>query len=592
MASFVADLLVPRGRDPLYLLQYLIALQQRFSFVPEAAVEALAIGLGIGRTQIRGAVDFYAFLHQRPRGDFDILLSDNITDRLLGNQRLMELLCGRLGVESGNPRADGRVTVDLTSCTGMCDQGPAMLVNGIAITRLDPGRVDRIARLVEAGTPLEQWPGAFFSVDDNIRRSGLLLSEAPADGSALRSLLAKGTDVALAEVERSGLRGRGGAGFATASKWKLCRGAKGTERFVVCNADEGEPGTFKDRVLLTSYLDLVLEGMTICARIIEARKGLLYLRGEYRYLLRQLEAVLARRRESGLLGKNILGKPGFDFDIEIHLGAGAYVCGEESALIESLEGKRGITRKRPPFPVTSGYLGLPTVVNNVETFLAAARIVERGGDWFRAEGTDRSTGSRILCVCGDVARPGIYEYPFGIPISRVLADCGASSPQAVQVSGAAGETLSPSEFDRTIAFEDLPAAGSLMVFDHSRELLDMVRNFAGFFQHESCGFCTPCRVGGSLLRNLVEKVAAGQASEYDLHEIRRIAGVMRQASQCGLGYAASNHVLDTLDKFPQVYRRRLLSADDAPAFDLDTALSEARAISGRYDARVRLEDDA
>ncbi len=592
VASFIADLLFRRGRDPLYLLQYLIALQQRFSFVPEAALEALAIGLGIGRTQIRGAVDFYAFLHQRPRGDFDILFSDNITDRLLGNQRMIELLCGRLGVEPGKPRADGRVTVDLTSCTGMCDQGPAVLVNGIAVTRLDPGRVDLIAHLVEAGTPLEQWPGDFFRVGDNIRRSGLLLSEAQADGSALRSLLAKGTDVALAEVERSGLRGRGGAGFATALKWKLCRGAKGAERFVVCNADEGEPGTFKDRVLLTSYLDLVLEGMTICAGIIDARKGFLYLRGEYRYLLRHLEAVLARRREGDLLGKDILGKAGFDFDIEIHLGAGSYVCGEESALIESLEGKRGITRKRPPFPVTSGYLGLPTVVNNVETFLAAARIVERGGDWFREEGTDRSTGSRILCVCGDVARPGVYEYPFGIPLSRVLADCGASNPQAVQVSGAAGETLSPSEFDRIIAFEDLPAAGSLMVFDHSRELLDMVRNFAGFFQHESCGFCTPCRVGGALLRNLVEKVAAGRASEYDLNEIRRIAAVMRQASQCGLGYTAPNHVLDTLDKFPQVYRRRLLSADDAPAFDLDTALSEARAISGRYDARVRLEDEA
>lgn len=590
--GFVAESLARHGRAPEHLLQHLIGIQHQFSHVPATAVHALAEELGVTRAQVRAAIDFYAFLHEESRGDFDILLSDNITDRMLGNQRLMRLLCERLGVEPGVPRGDGRVSVDYTSCTGMCDQGPALLVNGMAVTRLDAQRVDRIADLVEAGTPLSHWPGAWFVVEDHVLRKGLLLSNPATDGAGLRAMLEKGPEAALAEVERSGLRGRGGAGFTTALKWKFCREAGGAERFVVCNADEGEPGTFKDRVLLTSYADLVFEGMTVCAGITRARQGFLYLRGEYRYLVPHLEAVLARRRAEGLLGRDILGRPGFDFDIAIHLGAGAYICGEESALIESLEGKRGVTRKRPPFPVTSGYQGHPTVVNNVETFLAAARVVQWGGYWFRGEGTDKSAGSKILSVSGDVARPGIYEYPFGTPVHRVLTDCGAESPQAVQISGAAGATLAPSEFDRIIAYEDVPTAGAFMVFDTTRDMLDMVRNFAHFFVHESCGFCTPCRVGGALLRDLVEKVARGEASEYDLQEMRGIGRVMKSASYCGLGATAPNHVLQTLDKFPEVYKRRLASAAYTPSFDLDAALSEARALTGRQDAGAHLEAEA
>jgi len=589
--DLVAASLARLGPNPEYLLQHLIEVQRHFSCVPDTAVEALAAALDVTRTQVRAAIRFYAFLHESPRGAFDILLSDNITDRMLGNQRQLRLLCERLGVQPGVPRADGRVTVGLTSCTGMCDQAPALLVNGMTITRLDAARIDRIADLVEQGTPVERWPGDWFQVDDNIRRPGLLLSNPVTDAAALRTVLSKGADAALVELERAGLRGRGGAGFTTALKWKFCRDAAGDERFVVCNADEGEPGTFKDRVLLTSYADLVFEGMTLCARVVGARQGFVYLRGEYLYLRDHLEAVLARRRLDGLLGAGILGESGFDFDISIHLGAGAYICGEESALIESLEGKRGVTRKRPPFPVTSGYQGRPTVVNNVETFLAAARIVQWGGYWFRGEGTDKSAGSKILSVSGDCRHPGVYEYPFGTPVHQVLTDCGAEHTQAVQISGAAGATLAPAEFDRIIAFEDLPTAGSFMVFDQSRDLLDMVRNFAGFFAHESCGFCTPCRVGSALLRNLVEKVAAGQGSRHDLEELRHIGGVMRAASYCGLGHTAPNPILNTLEKFPQTWQRYLRSAEYTPSFDLDAALSEARGLTGRSDAGAHLEQE-
>ena len=564
------------------LLQYLYALQVRFSHVPPEAIDRLASDLELPASHIRGVIAFYSFLHEMPRGDFDILFSDSITDHMQGSRELHRQLCERLGVASGQPRPDGRVTVDLTSCTGMCDQGPALLVNGLAVTRLDAARINTIAGLVEAGTALADWPPEFFAVEDNIRRRDLLLDDS-GEGNALQALQARGAEAILESLERSGLRGRGGAGFPTATKWRLCRESDADAHYVVCNADEGEPGTFKDRVLLNSHADRMVEGMTLCAGVTDARQGYIYLRAEYRHLREPLEAVLQRRREAGLLGKAILGSDGLDFDIEIHMGAGAYICGEESSLIESLEGKRGIPRKRPPFPVNSGIHNRPTVVNNVETFMAAALIAQHGVDWFRGAGTGSSSGTKLLSISGDCERPGIYEYPYGVSIREILGDCGARDAQAVQVAGAAGATVAASEFDRAIAFDDLATGGSFMVFDKSRDLLDMVLNFSRFFVHESCGFCTPCRVGGALLRDLVEKVHAGHASDYDLEEMRSIASLIRTSSHCGLGTTAPNPVLDTLDKFPEIYRRRLTGNGFEPAFDLDAALSDARRIAGRDD---------
>ena len=357
---------------------------------------------------------------------------------------------------------------------------------------------------------------------------------------------------------------------------------------MVCNADEGEPGTFKDRVLLNAYADKVFEGMTLCAGIIGASKGYLYLRGEYRYLRAALEQKLQQLRETGLLGNNILGKDGFDFDIEIHMGAGAYICGEESSLIESLEGKRGIPRKRPPFPVTHGYQNKPTVVNNVETFMSAALIAIHGADWFRSVGTEESSGTKLLSISGDCVKPGIYEYPFGVSIQDILKDCGAKNTQAVQIAGAAGFTIPAAEFERCVAFEDVSTGGSFMVFNQDRDLLDMVKNFAHFFVHESCGFCTPCRVGSALMKDLVDKVHSGHAGQYDLDEMRKIGLLMRSTSHCGLGTTAPNPMLDTLDKFPQIYEKRLKHSGYAPAFDLDAALQDARDITGRDDGGAHL----
>lgn len=578
-------------QDPLALVQVLRELQAHKGWLPRESLATVAAGLGLTVAHVEGVASFYRFLHLRPVGAYRILFSDNITDRMLGSEALLRDLCQRLGVRPGHIEADALVSVDRTSCTGLCDQGPALLVNHHqVVTRLDSGRVADMARLIRARVPVADWPAEWFTVQNIIQRADVLLQEeSPAPGAALDAAISRGPPGVLLEIERSGLRGRGGAGFATGLKWGLCRDAPGSGRVVVCNADEGEPGTFKDRVLLARYADAVFEGMTIAAFALGARSGFVYLRGEYRFLLEHLEAVLQRRRATGLLGPSIRGLAGFDFDIVIHLGAGAYVCGEESSLLESLEGKRGTPRIRPPFPAESGYLGQPTIVNNVETFCAATWIASMGGQAWARIGTRQSTGTRIHSVSGDCPRPGLYEYPFGTPIARILEDCGAPQAQAVQVGGPSGACLAASEFDRCIAFEDVPSAGAFMIFARGRDMFEVARSFAHFFAHESCGFCTPCRVGTALQVRRMDKLAAGQGSSHDIDALFEIDRLLRGTSHCGLGATAGNPLRETFTRFRPAYERRMKSAHFVPGFDLDAELSVARAVTGRDDPDAHLE---
>ena len=577
--------------SPFNLLQILREVQELRSYIAPDALTHIALRLSIPRAQVEGVASFYSFLHLQPQGVYRVLFSDNITDRMLGSQLLMEQMCRQLWLQPGKVSEDGLVSINTTSCTGMCDQGPAMLVNGRAITRLSHQRVQEIGHLIRNRTPLADWPADFFSVQDNIRRTGPLLDYRTAPGEVLRKALALGGSDIVETLKHSGLRGRGGAGFPTGLKWEACRKAEGDARYVVCNADEGEPGTFKDRVLLNSQADLVFEGMTLCALAVGAARGFLYLRGEYRYLLEPLQAVLQRRREQNLLGCAILGQPGLNFDIVIHLGAGAYICGEESALIESLEGRRGVPRNRPPFPVTHGYQQQPTALDNVETFCSAVLALQMGAESFRAIGTEKSTGSKLVSVSGDCARPGIYEYPLGVKVSQVLHDCGAVNTRAVQISGPSGICVPENEFGRRLGFEDLPTAGAFMVFDDSRDLFEVARNFVHFFAHESCGFCTPCRVGTSMLKQTMDKIAAGHGTRYDLNEIEHLDQVLQTSSHCGLGRTACNPVLHTLKHFRPAYENRLKSLDFEPAFDLDGALARARQMTGRDDAGAHLKTE-
>jgi [NiFe] hydrogenase diaphorase moiety large subunit len=578
--------------DPGRLLQMLWQAQEVFDWISPETIETLGRELKLPRGRIEGVANFYSFLYTRPRGKYRILFSDNITDRMLGNMGLFEHMCNRLKLRPGQVSDDGLVSVDLTSCTGMCDQGPAILVNGRTVTRMTLRRVDEICDLVRGAVPVSDWPSEYFKVEDNIHRSDILLGSTWVPGDALRAAIGRGPQAMLTEVKRSNLRGRGGAGFTTGVKWEACRNAPGDTRYIVCNADEGEPGTFKDRVLLQSFSGRLFEGMAIAAHTVGARKGFVYLRGEYRYMLDALEQRLAEMRSMKLLGTDICGVPGFNFDIEIHLGAGAYVCGEETALIESLEGKPGKPRIRPPFPVTCGYDGKPTVVNNVETLCKATEIAVHGGAWYEGQGTKQSTGTKILSVSGDCERPGLYEYPFGVRVAQVLEDCGAKDAIAVQVSGASGICLSEREFGRRIAFEDVPTAGAFMVFGKNRDMFEVARNFAHFFAHESCGFCTPCRVGTALVSKLMDKIAEGNGTQYEMNEILRLHQVMRTSSHCGLGQAACNAIFDTVQKFRPSYDRRLKLIDFEPGFDLDASLEKMREITGRDDADAHLGAEA
>jgi [NiFe] hydrogenase diaphorase moiety large subunit len=584
----VARAVERHGSNPRQLLQILREIQEERDWISPETGREVATALGIPITRVQSVVRFYSFLYDRPRGRYRVLFSDNITDRMLGNSPLIEHMLKHLKLRRGQTSADGIVSVDTTSCTGMCDQGPAMLVNNIAVTRLTPWRIDEICELMRTGAPLAQWPAEFFQVDDNIRRVETLLT-ALEPGVALDAAIARGRQGMMDEMKRSRLRGRGGAGFPTGTKLEGARNAPGAQRYIVCNADEGEPGTFKDRVLLNSFSTRVLEGMAIAGFVVGAVKGFIYLRGEYKHLQEQLQRNIDAMRASGRLGTAIRGAPGFDFDIEIHMGAGGYICGEGTALVESLEGKPGRPRVRPPSMVEVGYLGKPTVVDNVETLAHCTEIAIEGGASFAKRGTKTSTGTKLISVSGDCERPGVYEYEFGVTIGQVLDDCGARAVTAVQIGGASGLLVTPDEFSRRIAFEDVSTAGAFMIFGPDRDIFEVARNFAHFFAHESCGFCTPCRVGTAVQRNILDKIAEGRGSTYEVNDLRRLVEFMKRTSHCGLGETAGNAVRDALNKFRPAFERRLKPHDFAPAIDLEAALEPARRITARDDAEAHLE---
>ena len=373
-----------------------------------------------------------------------------------------------------------------------------------------------------------------------------------APGQGLAAALTKSRADIIGEVSASSLKGRGGAGFPTGTKWNLAAAAvvrDGGAKYVVCNADEGEPGTFKDRVLLLDYADLVFEGMTIAARAIGATKGILYLRGEYVYMRPHLEGVLARRRNDGQLGTDILGTAGFTFDIEIRMGAGAYVCGEETALIESLEGHRGEPRNRPPFPVNTGFLGQPTVVNNVETLASVSAILAKGAAWFRGFGTEKSAGFKLFSVSGDCAAPGVYEFPLGVSVAELLDKVGGAGAKAVQIGGASGTCVPAAEFGRRIAFEDVATGGSIIVFGPERDMLHVAKNFMEFFVEESCGQCTPCRAGNAKLLEGIEMLERGACSSAYLKDLLALGETMQLASKCGLGQSSPNAFVSIMTHF-------------------------------------------
>jgi [NiFe] hydrogenase diaphorase moiety large subunit len=370
-------------------------------------------------------------------------------------------------------------------------------------------------------------------------------------GSGIKKALDMNREDILLEMKESKLRGRGGAGFPTSTKWMLTAAALSDEKYVICNADEGEPGTFKDRVLLIEYPELVFDGMVIAGYTIGAQQGIVYLRGEYEYLLKSLQDYLEKMRQDNLLGKDILGKKGFYFDISVFLGSGSYVCGEETALIESLEGNRGEARNRPPYPVNTGYLGKPTIVNNVETLATVPHIIVKGSEWYKQLGTGKSSGSKLFSVSGDCEKPGVYELPWGIKISELLQLVEAKNTKAVQVGGASGFCYNKNQFDRSLAYEDAATGGSVIIFNESRDMLRVLDNFMEFFVDESCGQCTPCRIGNVKLLEGVKMIQKGEYTFTYINKLKELGKSIQVASKCGLGQSSPNAFLSILENFSE-----------------------------------------
>lgn len=359
----------------------------------------------------------------------------------------------------------------------------------------------------------------------------------------LENCMKKSSEEIINEVLNSGLKGRGGAGFPTGMKWKFTRNEADPVKYVVCNADEGEPGTFKDREILTQVPRKVFSGMAICAKAIGSKEGYLYLRGEYRYLLPDLMAELEVFHEHAK-------RFGLDFSIQIRMGSGAYICGEESALFESIEGKRGEPRNKPPYPTVSGLFGKPTVINNVETFVNTVMIMKYGSEEFKKIGTTDSRGSKVFSVSGDTPKAGIHELELGMPLSQFVNEFGDGDTKAVQVGGASGFCVPRKKFNETIiGFEGVPTGGSMMIFNSSRSMYNVLHNYLDFFEEESCGQCTPCRVGCQQLLKGIEAVKKGEKPSTYLNQLLKLSDTMKITAKCGLGQSVANSFSSIVENF-------------------------------------------
>jgi [NiFe] hydrogenase diaphorase moiety large subunit len=593
MAGHVKEILKKYNGDAQRLMDILTDIQAAQGYVTPADTEALAEALRLSQVDVEQTLSFYHFFKTQPAGKYTVYLNESATAHMMGRAAIKKAFEEQAGCSFGSVSSDGLIGLFATACIGMSDQEPAALINATVFTSLTPAKVKTLVAAMRAGQSVDQMVTAYGDgansgnliqsmVRNNIYKKGPVILADFEPGAAVKKCVSMTPEVVIAEIKKSNLRGRGGAGFPAGLKWEFCSKAQDPQRFIVCNADEGEPGTFKDRVILTERPDLLVEGMIVAGYAIGAQQGLIYLRSEYRYLERHLENVLAQYRAKKFLGQDVAGKKGFNFDIRIQFGAGAYVCGEESALLESAEGKRGEPRIRPPFPVEKGYLNKPTAVNNVETLCSAARILLQGADWYKAMGTEHSAGTKLLSVSGDCEKPGVYEIEWGLSIKDLLAMVAAQDVKAVVVGGPSGNIIGPKQFDRKLCFSDLATGGSIIVIGQKRDLLEIVHNFIEFFCDESCGACIPCRIGNVLIRTKLEKILKGHGVKPDLAELVELGNFMKTANRCGLGQTSANPVLTTIQNLPEEYDKRLRQyIDSFTGFDLAAAVKDSCAFVGR-----------
>ncbi len=553
------------------LLPALHAVQSRVGWISQPALNYISKRLAVPPAEAYGVATFYALYATKPRPPVVAHVCDDIACRIAGAETICSDLTRSLGA-AGEPARDGRIGWLRSPCLGLCDLAPAAMITAageipatVSLARTDAAAI--LARLeADGGSPRPDPPLPQTGAPDLwlLGRVGVVdpssLDDYRASGgyAGLTRAIAIGAEAVIAEVTASKLMGRGGAAFPTGRKWAAVATQPAQPHYVVCNADESEPGTFKDRVLLEGDPFVVVEAMTIAAFATGATIGYLYLRGEYPEATARVTTAIEAARAAGLLGPDILGS-GFAFDIELRRGAGAYICGEETALFESIEGKRGEPRNKPPFPVEVGLFGKPTVVNNVETLANIPLILSIGGVAYATIGTEGSTGPKLFCLSGHVERPGTYEVAFGATLRDLIELAGGvpgGAPiKAILLGGAAGVFVGPESLDLPLTFEATRAAGAtlgsgvIMVFDESVDLVDTLRRIAQFFRDESCGQCVPCRVGSVRQEELLARLAAGskvRPHDEEMALLKEIGQVMRDASICGLGQTASSAIESAL----------------------------------------------
>ncbi|MDX3640523.1 NAD(P)H-dependent oxidoreductase subunit E [Streptomyces sp. MB09-02B] len=548
------------------LLPGLHAINDRIGWISEGALDYLCRRLTVPPAEAYGVATFYAMFSVKPRPATVLHVCTDLACAATGAADLCAGVESRLGLGSG-------VSVQRSPCLGLCERAPAALAikagDPVRTAVAAPATVEAAVLAASAPDSADEEPPAAMAVPQAgdpsltlLGRVGVVdpssLDDYRAHGgyTALRRAFELGPAGVIREVTDSGLVGRGGAAFPTGRKWQATASQPDHPHYVVCNADESEPGTFKDRVLMEGDPFSLVEAMTIAAYATGAHQGYLYLRGEYPRALRRLESAIAQARARGLLGGDVLGQ-GYAFDIEIRRGAGAYICGEETALFNSIEGYRGEPRSKPPFPVEKGLFGKPTVENNVETLVNVLPILTMGAPAYAAIGTARSTGPKLFCVSGSVDRPGIYELPFGATLGELLTLAGVRDRlRAVLLGGAAGGFVRPDELDIPLTFEGTREAGTtlgsgvVMAFDDTVPLPRLLLRIAEFFRDESCGQCVPCRVGTVRQEEALHRIAerTGAAAAGDIALLREVGRAMRDASICGLGQTAWNAVESAIDR--------------------------------------------
>jgi NADH-quinone oxidoreductase subunit F len=550
------------------LLPALHKAQSIYGYLPEPVAAEIGRQLGISLADVYGVIEFYTLFYTEQVGDTIIRVCTDPACAMRGGENVLEKLYEHLNISAGEVSENGRFSVERAPCLGLCDRAPAILVNEAALGEANTKDIKQVLnwkghryRPVVGGSARRITSSIW--ADKPIR---LIAYEKSGGYSGLKKAFKQSPEEVIREVKASGLVGRGGAAFPTGIKWEGAAAMYGETKLIVCNGDESEPGTFKDRVLLEGNPHCVLEGLAIAAYAIGAEIGYIFIRGEYPYAYKVMGEAVAEAKAAGYLGQNILDTD-INFNVELRLGAGAYICGEETALFEAIEGKRGLPRLRPPYPTTSGLFGKPTVINNVETLCNVPYIIHNGAVEYRALGTENSPGTKLFCLSGDVVYPGLYEAPFGITLRELIFDLAGGLKggelQAILIGGAAGAFVGPEGLDISLSYEGVKevgiglGSGAITVINEGHDLRQILLGISRFFAHESCGKCYPCQLGTQRQYEIIERASNGSLLQGDLQRLTDVGWTMSDASICGLGQTAASAVRSALERWPQLFDRSI-----------------------------------